>query len=650
MSGDGKTMREFVKAFLARHNKVQNKIFFPFVAVMLLVGALIMYMTAGVVLVDVETRIDDKLKGDVHLIQEIISDMEKNLAFYAQFIADTEKLAGHITEARDSRLVLIYLLEFLRENQISSDVGRPGESAGADADLNRLGRLGIRTTGLLVTRQGGQTKLSLSAVAPVEAYVGSRSMVTVSRDMNRGFLQELVRKTGAYEIHLYYRGDFIESSSPDDQCKREARKFLTRELFEQTLSSGEPHLEDFACGDHTFKVMLVPLVVNFKKEVLIGVFESMDDLVKAKSNATLTALVVVGLMFLIIVPIYILTVSYTVGPIRDLSKASKAVAEGRLDQYVPVKTSDEVGEMSASFNRMVDDLKKYREDIEQWNQTLEERVAMRTRELAETQAQLIQSTKLAAVGELAAGIAHELNNPLAGIYAFLQVFAQTLRTRDLKELSDEEARGFQENLVHVEREIRRCKSIIGSLLTFARVSDKEYGPIALNKTIQNTLSFMQSNLSKGAVKVETRYEEGLPAVVGDSNELQQVFLNILVNARKAMPDGGALTIETSANKDEHKVHVSISDTGVGITPDILEKIFDPFFTTSKPGDGTGLGLSISYGIVKDHGGEILVDSTPGKGTTFTVVLPMADTDGEEDGARAVKASAASVADRGGDKA
>jgi signal transduction histidine kinase len=594
---------------------------------MLLIGGLIVYMTATFVLADVETRVDDKLRDDAHLIQEIISDMEKGLAFYAQFIADTEKLAGHITEARDSRLVLIYLLEFLKENQISSNVGGPGSSMGNATDLTRLGRLGIRSSGLLVRSQSGQTRLSLSAVAPVEGYTTSRSVVTVSRDMDREFLQDLVRKTGAYEVQLYYRGQFILSSSPDDQCKREARKFLTPEVFEQALSSNEPYLADFVCGDHSFKMTLAPVLLNFKKEFLVGIFESTDDIVSAKRNAILTAFVVVGLMFLISLPIYILTLSYTVGPIKELSRASKAVAEGRLDQYVPVRTGDEVGELSASFNRMVDDLKKYRNDIEQWNQTLEERVAMRTRELAEAQAQLIQSSKLAAVGELAAGIAHELNNPLAGIYAFLQVFAKTLRSRDLKELTEEEARDFQENLVHVEREIRRCKSIIGSLLTFARVSEKEYDLINLNQTIQDTLTFSESNLGKSGVKVETLFEENLPAVFGDSNELQQVLLNIIVNARNAMPEGGVFTVSTSTRKDERLVCVSLSDTGVGIAPDVLDKIFDPFFTTREPGEGTGLGLSISYGIVKDHSGQIFVESAPGEGTTFTIVLPMAD--GEE---------------------
>jgi two-component system NtrC family sensor kinase len=298
------------------------------------------------------------------------------------------------------------------------------------------------------------------------------------------------------------------------------------------------------------------------------------------------------------------------------------VADGDLNQYVPVRTSDEVGNLSESFNRMIDDLKRYREDIEQWNQTLEERVARRTQELAEAQARLIQSEKLAAVGELAAGIAHELNNPLAGIYAFLQVFVERIRSRGLKGLSEQETLGFQENLVHVEREIQRCKSIIGSLLSFARISEKDYSPVNLNTIIKNTLAFAQSNLRKNNIEIQTCLDENIPLANGNPNELQQVFLNIIVNAGKAMPEGGNLIINSGKENGGESVYVSVSDTGCGIKEENLERIFDPFFTTSGPGEGTGLGLSISYSIIREHGGEILAKSTVGQGTTFTILLPV----------------------------
>jgi two-component system NtrC family sensor kinase len=414
----------------------------------------------------------------------------------------------------------------------------------------------------------------------------------------------------------------MESSIEDKQCDALVGKEVTPKLMGQVLAGGSPYISQFNYSGHSMKMALGALIINFKKEALVAVFESIDDLTKAKRNIFMSTILAVGLMLSIAIPIYVLTISKTIDPIRHLSRASKAVAEGNLDQYVPVRTADEVGELSESFNLMVADLRKYREELQQWNQTLEERVAKRSEQLAEAQAKLIQSTKLAAVGELAAGLAHELNNPLAGIYAFLQVFAETIRLHGLRNLNDEEVEGFQKNLVYVEREIQRCKSIVGSLLTFARVSEKHFVLLNLDEVIRDALGFMQSNLKKDNVRVVTNFAEHLPPVLGDANELQQVFLNIIVNARKAMPGGGLLTVSTEA--DGKSVRASITDTGEGIAPEIRDRIFDPFFTTRKPGEGTGLGLSISYGIIKDHNGEILVESAPGQGSAFIIVLPVSE--------------------------
>ncbi|GAB4342920.1 MAG: hypothetical protein Kow0099_20930 [Candidatus Abyssubacteria bacterium] len=611
------------KRLLARANKIQNKIFIPFVIVMVLIGAMTIYAMTDLVSANVEARVNDKLNQDVRIIQEVFSDMEKSLAFYSQFMADTEKLAGHISEARDSRLILIYLLEFLKENQIYSYIGGGTAVPGQDPSLSRLGMLGIRTTGVVPSSEHGKSAVSIAAVSPIEGRAGSRSVITVGRVIDTAFLQSLRQKTGAHKIEIYYRGELVGDSSEGKGCSPLTHP-VSLDVMRRTLNGDAPYLTEFECGEHSVKMALAPLSVNHRKEMLVAVYELIDDLVKAKNNILRTTAVVVGLMLIIVVPVYVMTVSRTVHPIRLLSMASKKVAEGDLNQYVPVKTWDEVGELSDSFNQMVADLKKYRQELEQWNQTLEERVAERGRQLADAQAKLIQSTKLAAVGELAAGLAHELNNPLAGIYAFLQVFAETVRSRGLKTLSDEEVRGFEENLVYVEREIQRCKSIVGSLLTFARVSEKHFRLLDLNEVVRDTLGFMQTNLKKGNITVKTDFAESLPAVMGDSNELQQVFLNIVVNARKAMPQGGTLFVATRADEDTRNVHVSMRDTGEGINSELMDKIFDPFFTTRKPGEGTGLGLSISYGIIKDHNGEILVESEIGKGATFTVVLPFAE--------------------------
>ncbi len=615
-------MQGFLKGFLLSQNKILNKIILPFFLVIIITGSLSIYIMTEQVSRNLEDRVNEKLHNDVRLLQEMVSDIEKSLTFYAQFIADTEKLASHATEARDSRLILIYLLEFLKENRITSNISGVDE-VSERSGLARLASMGIRMTGLTVHKNKSQTTLALSAVAPIEDHFGSRSVVTVSREIDPYFLNDLQKKIRSHRLQIYYKDRLIVSSEVHESCDIELGRFVTPKLISKVLTRDEPFLSHFQCGDHNVKMILSPLVVNFKNEMLVAVFESTNDLVLAKRKVIINSCAIVAAMMLIVIPIFILIISRTVGPIRMLSQASQRIAEGDLDQYIQVKTRDEVGELSESFNKMVSDLKKSRESIENLNQTLEARVAERGAQLVETQAQLIQSTKLATVGEFASGIAHELSNPLAGIYAFIQVFSDTVKSRSLGELSEKERKDFQNNLVYVEREIKRCKSIIGNLLTFSRVSDKEFVPTNINEILEEILSFTKTNLRKGDIRLEQHFMEKLPLVESDPNELRQVFINLLINARKAMNDGGGeLTIVTNHSVVEETVSIEFIDTGVGIEKNICDKIFDPFFTTRKAGEGTGLGLSISYNIILKHSGKIQVASEVGVGSTFTIVLPV----------------------------
>ncbi|RLB74724.1 MAG: hypothetical protein DRH03_00275 [Deltaproteobacteria bacterium] len=614
-------MQSLLKGFFSRQNKVLNKIILPFFLVIIITGSLSIYIMTGLVSLNLEDRVNEKLHNDVRLLQEMVTDIEKSLTFYAQFIADTEKLASHATEARDSRLILIYLLEFLKENRVSSNISGVDE-VSKQSGLGRLASMGIRMTGLTVHKNKAETTLALSAVAPIEDHFGSRSVVTVSREIDPVFLNELQKKIGSHRLQIYYKGRLIVSSEVHKSCDIELGRFVTPQLLSKVLNREDPFLSHFQCGDHNVKMILSPLVVNFKKEILVAVFESTNDMVLAKRKVIINSCAIVVAMMLVVVPIFILIISRTVGPIRMLSQASKRIAEGDLDQYVQVRTRDEVGELSESFNKMVSDLKKSRDSVEHLNQTLEARVAERGAQLAETQAQLIQSTKLATVGEFASGIAHELSNPLAGIYAFIQIFSSTVKSRSLGELSEKERQDFQNNLVYVEREIKRCKSIIGNLLTFARVSDKQFVPTDINKILEEILSFTKANLKKGGILVDRHFAENLPLIDSDPNELRQVFINLLINARKAMHDGGELKIMTDYSAVEETVIIEFADTGVGIEKNICNKIFDPFFTTRKTGEGTGLGLSISYSIIQNHAGKILVSSEVDVGSTFTVVLPV----------------------------
>lgn len=230
------------------------------------------------------------------------------------------------------------------------------------------------------------------------------------------------------------------------------------------------------------------------------------------------------------------------------------------------------------------------------------------------QQEVIQQEKMAAIGMLAGGVAHEINNPLGGILAFTQLL--------LRGEGKDESSELHRDLKEIENAAIRCKRIVADLLDFSRITkDRERCMVDVNLLLKKVLPFITSEIRSLNVKLQLTVADDLPRVHGIPDRLQQVFLNLMTNACHAMPKGGTLVIETKASAGGDRVVVRVSDTGEGIPADDRGKIFDPFFTTKKPGKGTGLGLSISYRIIKEHEGSIEVESEPGKGTAFTVSLP-----------------------------
>jgi len=249
-------------------------------------------------------------------------------------------------------------------------------------------------------------------------------------------------------------------------------------------------------------------------------------------------------------------------------------------------------------------------EVKSFSEELEQKVVERTKELQEAQEQLIQSEKLASIGQLAAGVAHELNNPISVMLGFSQAILRKLPEDD----------PLRKPLATIEREGLRCKGIIQNLLDFARRSKPSLQPTNVNEVLEAACALIEHQISLDNVVVTKGYDPHLPQVLADANQLQQVFVNIIINARDAMPQGGTLRLITRSLGDE--VHIIFSDTGIGIPPENIKRIFDPFFTTKEVGQGTGLGLSVSYGIVEQHGGTIEVKSEVGVGTTFIVKLPV----------------------------
>jgi len=230
----------------------------------------------------------------------------------------------------------------------------------------------------------------------------------------------------------------------------------------------------------------------------------------------------------------------------------------------------------------------------------------------EMRLRLMESDRLAAVGELVAGVAHEVNNPLSSISAFAQLM-----------LRDEALTPTQrDSLEVIKSETMRASHVVKDLLAFARRNEPQREPTDLNAVVARTLRLRGYEFSSNGIEVEQALAPDLPAVLGDARQIQQVVLNLITNATQAMAPlgGGTLTVATHAN--DVSVLLDVRDTGAGIPENARAHIFEPFFTTKKEGEGTGLGLSVSYGIVQAHGGELRVESTPGVGTTMEIVLPL----------------------------
>jgi two-component system NtrC family sensor kinase len=260
---------------------------------------------------------------------------------------------------------------------------------------------------------------------------------------------------------------------------------------------------------------------------------------------------------------------------------------------------------------MTESLRESHQEIKAWANTLEDKVEERTRRIQEMQGNLARSERLASLGKLVAGIAHEINNPLTGILAYSSMAEE----RD--DIDDELRRDLQT----ITHETQRCAEIVRGLLDFGRESIPSKRFTAIDKLIDKTLALVEHQSIFQDIRINRNYAEGMPEIEVDPNQLEQVFMNMFLNAAHAMPEGGELNIDTWQDSD--KMMIAISDTGSGISADNIPKIFDPFFST-KDQQGTGLGLSVSYGIIKNHGGSIEVESTEGVGTRFLISLPLGD--------------------------
>jgi two-component system NtrC family sensor kinase len=284
-----------------------------------------------------------------------------------------------------------------------------------------------------------------------------------------------------------------------------------------------------------------------------------------------------------------------------------------------VRSEDELGALAASFNRMSAELHQAHTELTEWANTLEKRVQRKSEELERAYSSLVASEKMASLGKLAATVAHEVNNPLFGMLTYARLAIKAIHNMNA---SEAEKSSIVENLRVIERESRRCGDIMKNLLTFARQSKPHREPTDINTLVERALKLVHHQLELQEIALETNLGQGMEQVYCDPGQIQQVLIILFVNATEAMQPGGRLRVATAQDDDARTVAVRVADTGSGIPEEIRQQIFEPFFTTKENQHRTGLGLAIARNIVEQHGARMGVESMPGKGTEFTIVLPI----------------------------
>jgi signal transduction histidine kinase len=386
----------------------------------------------------------------------------------------------------------------------------------------------------------------------------------------------------------------------------------------QVEMQADPAVTRLMAGQEQGSFLDGELLRSFAAVKLVGwgvvLTQARDDAWAEVRRSRVVTLAWTGVSILALLGLGLLFTGRITRNLRLFVAGAEAFSRGQLDVKVPLSSSDEIGLLARTFNKMGEDLRASREEIEAWNRELADRVEERTRDLEVAHRRLLETSKLAAIGQLGAGVAHEVNNPLVGILGNAQLLL--LRNKD-----DEKTRAA---LQKIEVAAKRCRDVIQTLLRFSEMeTETDHVACDLNQVLVDALSLTQERILAQNIEVHWETDPRLPQVLGAPRQLMQVFLNLFNNARTAMEAGGHLTIRSRIREqDGAMAEITIQDTGKGIPAQHLDRIFEPFFTTKDVWTNTGMGLSVAFRIISDHGGRIEVASTAGQGSTFTVFLPL----------------------------
>ena len=463
------------------------------------------------------------------------------------------------------------------------------------------------------------------------------AMIKDRRDEYQRIIDDVAQRKGIVEVRIFNKaGEITVSSDPTKvgtvvDKKAEACYGCHREDEAKVLLPSDSKTRVY----QTEKVSLLGLINPIYNEPschpchpktlnVLGVLDTTISLEGFETERTkiYNRMFLSGIISVVILSLLLslLLTRFVNRPIDKLLTATKTAAHGDLDQTVGIRSHDELGELAGSFNNMILELKRSRDAVEEWTQTLERRVEERTRELQQVQDQLIRAGKMAALGELAAGVAHEINNPLTGVLTFSSLMLKKV----------DEAHPWKKDLENIVQQTTRCRNIVRGLLDFARQRKPDKKEWNIHSLLDNTILLVEKQARFQNIRIIKEFQKEVPMLFLDGDQIQQVFMNIILNAADAIGlNGGTLTIKT--DQRDRVVEISFSDSGCGMPKEHFSKLFTPFFTTKETGKGTGLGLAISYGIIQSHNGDIEVESEIGKGSTFRIKLPIEKQDQTAEG-------------------
>jgi signal transduction histidine kinase len=566
---------------------------------------------------DLERGTRDSLLKMQDRMADSLERIRREALLFAELGAQAERSEQNAPD-RGSAMFQVTLVEESRLRGIQLEAVAAGDSRELQASVLQRGFAGMPTVDYVLVK-GGAARIQLVAAAPVGGGDRDRRVVTATISLGREFLRKESRSIGG-DVTLLQRGDMLATSSSCFGCTACLRQVMSSPEQWRRMEEGRPIYFTFECQPEPQAVVAVPLRTFDGQTVALALSRSRLTEQNALRNATVAVAGIGAAITVAMALIFLFLVSRVVRPVRELTRAAAAIAEGRYGETVPVRGDDEVALLSGTFNRMSVSMENAMREISDWNRLLETRVEEKKRELEEMHLRMIEVERLAAMGQVAAGIAHELNNPLSGMMGYSELGLELFRDRKPESFTPQEVarmRGYFDNICGLTR---RSRDIILDMLKFARQPTEEFSLQSMNGLVGETLSFLESQLRQGNVTFRTEYADALPPFQGNALQMQQVFTNLVMNAAQAMPGGGVVTVRT--RRSGERLEAEFTDTGSGIPPEIMRRIFDPFFTTKPVGEGTGLGLSVSRSIVMRHGGEISVASAPGKGSTFTVGLPV----------------------------